>query len=502
MKEDNIFYYNDLCFIIKDKKTVTCILEYYEEGRYYCQQTLKGGLVIPSKAIDERNGKEYLVTEIGAEAFLDCKGLTSVFIPASVIKIGDYAFHGCNGLNSIVVDINNHVYDSRESCNAIIETETNTLIVGCNNTIIPSSVRTIADGAFWDCGGLTFIVIPKSVENIGLNAFYGCSGLTSIKVEEGNKKYDSRGECNALIETANNTLIKGSNNAVIPSSVTKIEDGAFEGCSGLISVVIPDSVTEMGVSAFAGCMGLTEVKISNSLKTIDESAFYGCENLTEVTIPDSVTQICDLAFSGCTKLAVINIRNSVIDIWEDAFSNTAWFNNQPDGMVYARSVAYRYKGEMTDEITSIKEGCKSIADAAFKGCKKLKKVIMPDTVTAIGTEAFYGCNNLTSLILGNSVKLIGHHVFDGCKNLVSFVISNAETKIGFSPFGNCDNLKEIFCNIKNPQPCTLPTHGTTIYIPQGTLQSYLETGIDKNMLVELSDEKMEHRIAELKRQKI
>ena len=501
MVEDKFFYYNNLSFIInRDNKTVTCVLVFFEEDRYYYQQTLKGELVIPSKAVDERNGKEYLVTKISGGAFCDCKGLTSVFIPNSITKIGENAFRGCIALNSITVDSDNPNYDSRENCNALVETDTDTLITGCNNTIIPNSIRKIADGAFWGCSGLTSVVIPKSVDIIGLNAFYGCSGLISIKVEESNKRYDSRGECNALIETETNTLLVGSNKTVIPLSVTKIESDAFEGRSDLKSVVIPDSVNKIGVSAFEGCTGLSEVKISDSLKIIDEKAFARCENLTEVTIPDSVTTIYDCAFSGCTKIAVINIGNSVIDIGEGAFRNTAWFNNQPDGMVYVGSVAYEYKGEMTNDTATIKDGCKSIADAAFKGCNKLKVVMIPDTVTTIGADAFYGCDKLTSLILSNSVKQIGHYAFKGCKKLVLFAITNAETKIGFSPFDNCDNLKEIFCNVKNPQPYTLPTFGTTIYIPQGSLQDYIEIGIDKSFLVGLSDEEMKRRIAEFTKQ--
>lgn len=503
MKENKFFYYNDLSFIInKDKKTVTCVLDFFEEGRYYYQQTLKGELVIPSIAIDKRNGKKYLVTKIGVEAFFCCKGLTSVFIPNSITEIGENAFHGCNGLNSIIVDSDNPNYDSRENCNALIETHTDTLITGCNNTIIPSSVRKIADGAFWDCSGLTSLVISKSVDRIGINAFYGCSSLISIKVEEGNRIYDSRGDCNALIETETNTLIVGSNNTVVPSSITKIENEAFEGRSGIKSVVIPDSVTEMGVSAFAGCTGLTEVKISGSLKIIDESAFACCENLTEVTIPDSVTHIYDCAFSGCTKLTVINFGSSVIDIWEDAFKNTAWFNKQPNGMVYAGSVAYRYKGEMTDETATIKEGCKSISDAAFKGCHQLKKIIIPDTVKLIGVSAFEDCKNLKTVNIPDSVSKIGIDTFKNCTSLKSVVLPDSITEIGWHAFDGCTNVHSIFCKMTNPSSIfELPNDETKLYIPKGSFEAYKSLGFDENQLVELTDEEIERRIAELKGQK-
>lgn len=500
MAKDNFFYYNELSFIInKDKKTVTCVLGVCEEEIYYWSKTLKGDLVIPSIAIDDNNGKKYLVTEIGNEAFWNCKGLTSVLIPPKVTKIGDSAFRGCYGLRSIIVDNDNPKYDSRENCNAIIETESDTLIAGCNNTNIPSSIKNIADGAFYNCSGLTYVNIPKSVESIGSHAFEGCSGLTSIKVEEGNNKYDSRSDCNAIIETETNTLIKGCNNTVIPSSITKIEDCAFEGCSGLESVIMPDSVTIIGIEAFAGCTCLTEVKISNSLTIIEERAFCDCENLTEITIPDSVTEIYDCAFSGCTKLKTINVGNSVNDICKDAFRNTAWLNNQPDGMVYAGKVAYLYKGDMVDEPFVIKEGCKAISDVAFRGCKALKSITIPDSVTSIGAEAFCGCTNLTSLTLSNSVKRVCYHAFKGCTKLVSLTIPNLETGLFLDAFSGCDSLQSIFCKMTNPTlHFDLPNDETILYIPQGSLETYKAIGFDESKLVEVTDEEMERKIAELK----
>jgi hypothetical protein len=180
-------------------------------------------------------------------------------IPECVCGIEKKAFNGCSGLDSIKVDKNNTKYDSRNDCNAIIETETNTLIVGCKNTTIPSSVTSIGIGAFSHCSGLTSVTIPESVTEIGQWAFSSCSGLESIEVDKNNTKYDSRGDCNAIIETETNTLIAGCKNTTIPSSVKGIGWHAFEGCSGLKSVTIPDSVTSIGESAFSGCSGLTSV---------------------------------------------------------------------------------------------------------------------------------------------------------------------------------------------------------------------------------------------------
>ena len=303
------------------------------------------------------------VTSIGNYAFYGCSGLTSVTIGNNVTSIGRSAFSDCNGLTSIKVESGNTKYDSRNNCNAIIESSTNTLICGCKNTTIPNSVTSIGrwafsrcgltsvtipnsvtsigdnafyvcsgltsvtipnsvtsigDYAFFLCSGLTSITIPNSVTSIGLGAFQGCSGLTSItipnsvtsignhafdfngltsiKVESGNTKYDSRNNCNAIIETETNTLILGCKNTVIPNSVTSIGQAAFYGCSSLASVTIPNSVTSIGNNAFYNCSGLTSVTIPNSVTSIDSFAFRGCTRLTSVISkmdnPSSINSEC------------------------------------------------------------------------------------------------------------------------------------------------------------------------------------------------------------------
>ena len=242
------------------------------------------------------------VSDIGAYAFQDCTSLTSVHIPLSVIYIGIQPFYGCTSLTSITVEDGSPTYDSRSNCNAIIETESNTLIIGCKNSTFPSSVTRIGDvafygcktlatvtipasitsigfGAFMYCTGLTSVSIPLSVTDIGLLAFSGCTGLTSITVEDGNPTYDSRRNCNAIIETESNTLILGCKKTTIPSSVTSIGNSAFYHCLGLTSVTIPSSVT-----------------------SIEDDAFWYCTDLTSVTIPSSVTSIGRWAFDSCTGL--------------------------------------------------------------------------------------------------------------------------------------------------------------------------------------------------------
>jgi len=260
--------------------------------------TIEASVFYNCKGLTSVNIPEGVKT-IGNGAFSYCTSLTSITIPEGVTRIGSTAFNaflGCSNLISIVVEEGNTVYDSRDNCNAIIHTSTNELIAGCKTTIIPSSVKSIDNYAFAVCTGLTSITIPKNVTWITGNAFRGCSNLTSIVVEEGNTVYDSRDNCNAIIETSTNELIAGCKTTIIPSSVTSIGDDAFEGCTGLTSITIPNSVTTIGDGAFYNCSSLTSITIPNSVTTIGNDVFANCRNLKTVIL-DSAT----IANSLCSR---------------------------------------------------------------------------------------------------------------------------------------------------------------------------------------------------------
>ncbi len=237
------------------------------------------------------------VTNIGKNAF-DGSYIETITIPNSVTSIGEGVFACCLYLDKIIVDSDNKVYDSRDNCNAVIETATNTLVVGCNKTIIPDTVTCIAKNAFIYLA-LYFdsITIPASVTNIEEGAFYRCESLKEIVVDSDNKVYDSRDNCNAVIETETNTLVVGCYKTVIPSSVTSIGDGAFRGMGmRFTSIEIPDSVTSIGNYAFAICFYLNSVTIPDSVTSIGKNAFYNCQSLKSITIPKSVTSIGEDAF--------------------------------------------------------------------------------------------------------------------------------------------------------------------------------------------------------------
>ena len=194
------------------------------------------------------------VTSIGDHAFSGCKKLSSITIPKSVTAIGRMAFSYCSGLSSIIVENGNTVFDSRDNCNAIIDSYRHELIFGCKNTVIPSTVLAIGNDAFAGCDGLTSIFIPKSIVSMGSSIFADCSGLKSIVVDSNNSKFDSHDNCNAIIETAYNELIAGCQNTVIPNSVTYIGAGSFQGCKNLSSIKLPDGVTCISAGAFQDCI--------------------------------------------------------------------------------------------------------------------------------------------------------------------------------------------------------------------------------------------------------
>ena len=295
----------------------------------------------------------------------------------SVTSIGEWAFDGCSSLTSIT---------------------------------IPNSVTSIGGGAFDDCSSLTSITIPNSVTEIGSSAFWGCSGLTSVTIGES-------------VTSIGYRAFKGCSSLkflTIPNSVTSIGDDAFRGCSGLTSVTIGESVTSIGNYAFYECSSLSSVIIPNSVTSIGNRAFFRCSGLTSVTIGESVTSIGEYAFGGCTLLASVTICDATTYIGGNAFTGTAWFNNQPDGLVYINHVLYKYKGTMpTNTSIDIAKGTLFISPEAFKDCSSLASVTIPNSVLAIGNSAFYGCSSLTEITIPYSVLIVQSQAFDSCHSLSS-----------------------------------------------------------------------------------
>ena len=538
------------------------------------------------------------VTSIGERAFQDCDDLTSLYIPESVISIGERAFSSCSGLTEISVDDNNVKYDSREDCNAIIETSSNTLITGCQSTVIPNSitsigvaaftnchnlisltipngVTSIGDAAFKVCINLTSITLPDSLRSIGNQAFMFCNALTSITLPDrlesigihafadenlrdvyclaknvpdthadaffplisaatlhvpgsSISKYQSASPWNGFgnivaispvsgifevdginyefnAETKEASVIsknngKYSGEVVIPElvdlkgtkyNVTSINESAFEGCSSLTSISIPNSVESIGMSAFYGCSGLTSVSIGSGLTNIDYLVFSFCPALTSIKvdqnnsiydsrdncnaiietatntlvsgckttiIPNSVTNIGDSSFSGCYGLTSITIPNSVTNISGSAFANCI---------------------DLTS--VTISSNVKNIGRWVFYNCTSLTSVTIPNSVVSIDAYAFHSCSGLTSATIPNSVTSIGECAFADCKGLTSVTIPNSVTSIGNLAFAGCPKLLNVYCHAENVSftDCRAFNHSpielATLYVPTASIESYKET---------------------------
>lgn len=446
------------------------------------------------------------LTSIGDHAFEGANSLTSITIPETVKKIGIDAFKATNlssivipknvyniyygafsetPITSITVSKDNKWYDSRNNCNAIIETSSNKLIAGCQNTVIPDDILVIGNKAFSGCSklksitlpesltkidyeafkatGLYNIRIPKNVKSIGTGAF-SYTSLKSMEVDPNNQWYDSRYECNAIIETATNTLIAGCNNVRIPDDVTTIGSSAYEGVNGLEFIEIPRNVTKIRENAFRNS-DLESIKIWNVNNWYySDRAFYGCKELTSIQIymPEpSYNFIVDSPFSDeiynnatlyvpfGAKVAYENAR-----VWRN-FSNivekedTVYFEDKKIKQICVDNWDISGDGEVSEyELSLVKDlngvftnfehydgngyydntfcelrdftGLTSINDYEFAG-SSIWEVVIPENVTRIGDYAF---QNLIDIYIPKNVNSIGYNAFMSAENYIRVAPDN------------------------------------------------------------------------------
>ena len=257
------------------------------------------------------------VSEIGRNAFQGCSSLASIILPTNLKSIKYYTFRGCSSLESIVFpDALLYIEDQAfENCS------------GLKGVDFPSSLTSIGNFAFSDCSNITSLYIPKNVNTLGTATFSGCSGLTCISVDPQNSSFDSRDNCNAVIETKNNNLVLGCVNTSFSSHLTSIGSYAFNGCTGLRSMIIPEGVISIGDAAFARCSNLLNISLPESVSTLSQNSFSGCTSLSSIVFPESLVTIGKNAFYNCTSLNKVILPESTSHIGDSAFRNCSMISS-------------------------------------------------------------------------------------------------------------------------------------------------------------------------------
>ncbi len=409
---------------------------------------------------------------ISNSAFSDCSRLKSIIIPENVTSIGTSAFSGCSGLETIEVANDNPIYNSQNNCNAIINTATKELIVGCKNTIIPNNVKyigsyafrgcteltsitipnsvtRIGEGAFEGCSGLSSIDIPSSVTSINSYAFSGCSGLETIEVANDNTTYDSQNNCNAIINTSTKELLVGCKNTIIPNGVKSIGNNAFSGCSGLTFITIPKSVTSIGNNSFKDCISLTSLTIPERVSSIGNSAFYNCSSLISICIPCSVTSIDYSTFEKCSSLKSITIPNSVTSIGGYAFAGCSGLTSVTVDNANPPSISWNTFASfnLVNTTLYVPQGSKAAYQAAANW-KEFKKII------EIGDAVLGDTNGDGDINVGDIMSIINMIV--GTTQITSAADVNNDGDVNVGDIMAVINI--IISNANGNARMRLPTH--------------------------------------------
>ncbi len=275
----------------------------------------------------------YPVTALGKSCFSEGyksdhnSKLRSVTVPGTILSLSENSFEYCSELKSVTLSEGVETIEK----NAFGECKK------LKTLKIPNSVVTIGSGAFNGCSGLESMIIPAGVQSLAA-PFGGCDALTKLAVDAANTVYDSRENCNAVIETATNSLVAGCRATVIPASVTAIGESAFSGLDMIQTISIPEGVTEIGNDAFSGCFHLSSLKLPDSLTKIGYYVFSFCLGLKRIELPKHVVFLHASAFSNCENLTELVVNDDLPEIQE---LENAWMYNWRIKKIYgsAKSIA-------------------------------------------------------------------------------------------------------------------------------------------------------------------
>ena len=393
----------------------------------------------------EFSGNIYTLTEIGAGACQNCKNLTEIRLPETIQKIGDLAFYGCENLYKCDLPENLEEIGFLAFANCkIMEVE------------FPRSLTILCSDAYQRCpiknvfipNTLSFKDAPTYQEYINnqvLREHYnsvipsssspliGCLELETIVIEEGHPVYDSRDDCNAIIRTATNELIKGCCNTTIPDGIVEIGRSAFGSCKKLTEISLPSSIKIIKSGAFKSCENLEKIHLNQGLAEIEASAFYDCKNLRSIYIPSSITKIGNYVLQYCSNLESITVEEGN-PIYDSREGSNALIKTSDNLLLWGC------------KNTIIPTSINGIGGYAFQNCTDLTAIDLPN-VRTIGGYAFEGCTGLTSVVFGDSLKAIGNYAFKGCTSITTLTIPE-KTKIGSWAFHECSNLKTLYLHIK------------------------------------------------------
>ncbi len=401
------------------------------------------------------------------------------------------------------------------------------------------TVTELSEDAFHSCPKLISVTIPATVTKISGSPFGNCPSLTQIIVDPANTVYDSRNNCNGIIEKATNTLVFGCKTTVIPNGITRIGDFAFSGCTDLKNINIPSTVKEIGSDAFSWCISLESLNLPASLETIEcyafnfsnlksitlpasltslgHEAFRNCEELTSVTLPDNLEEIPDSCFKYCAKLESIDLKNvkkigggafastgitnlvlpaSVKEVCNDAFSGCPIATVDLGQVEKIGDCAFI--GTAIEELTvpaTLTEMGTDLGIETFSWNGAMKKVVFEDGCTKVFDTMFHGNENLSEVFLPYTITEIQPRAFQSCKSLTRITIPERVEKVGEQAFNLCDALTEV--TVESPVPPVLD--GTeaisnrakaTLNVPRGSRTAYeaaeywKEFGMIVNVLAE------------------